>query len=387
MIGQEDVALLMDKSDLRQLKENIIKIRQKTKPDHAKQSMNRPIMTRKNNTEILLGCQHKYQPTLLVFPQKGQNCFSYCTYCFRASQFYDNNESKFIEKNATNTMKYLKRHPEITDLLITGGDPSYMTYADFSQYLLPFLDPAFSHIQTIRVGTRALSYQPQRYLSYPDTEKLLKLFKQVSEAGRRIAFMAHLSHESEFSPETVQAIRKLKEAGVQIFSQTPILKHINAVVGADDQVDVEKSSQLWVRKWNIENSLGIVPYYMFIARDCGPKNYFELPLVKAYDVYIRARQQMSGLSHTLRGPSMSCTPGKIQVTGTPTINGKRVIELKFIQSRNPEWQNQPFYAQYDEKASWISQLRPAFGEKKFFYEDELLNLIQKKIDDYAELNQ
>lgn len=68
---------------------------------------------------------------------------------------------------------------------------------------------------------------------------------------------------------------------------------------------------------------------------------------------------------------MSATPGKVQIVGTPVINGEKVFALKFIQGRNPEWTHQPFFAKYDETATWLDDLKPAFGEEKFFYEDEL----------------
>ncbi len=68
---------------------------------------------------------------------------------------------------------------------------------------------------------------------------------------------------------------------------------------------------------------------------------------------------------------MSATPGKVHVIGTADINGEKVFILKFLQSRNPEWIHKVFFAKYDEKASWLNDLKPAFGQEKFFFEDEL----------------
>ena len=67
---------------------------------------------------------------------------------------------------------------------------------------------------------------------------------------------------------------------------------------------------------------------------------------------------------------MSAGPGKIEVQGVTEINGEKVFVLRMIQGRNPDWVQQPFFAKYDEKATWISDLKPAFGEQKFFFEDE-----------------
>jgi len=109
---------------------------------------------------------------------------------------------------------------------------------------------------------------------------------------------------------------------------------------------------------------------MFVVRDTGAQHYFGVPLVRAYEIFREAYKKVSGMGRTVRGPSMSATPGKVLVDGTPTINGKKVISLRFIQGRIPDWVQKPFYAEYDEKAIWLDDLKPAF-EEKFFYEDEL----------------
>ncbi|HSB50704.1 MAG TPA: hypothetical protein VLC72_05195, partial [Nitrosopumilaceae archaeon] len=99
-------------------------------------------------------------------------------------------------------------------------------------------------------------------------------------------------------------------------------------------------------------------------------HYFGIPLVKAYEIFRNAYKQVSGLARTVRGPSMSATPGKVHLLGVSKINGKKVIVLRFLQGRNPDWVQIPFFAKYDEKAIWLDELKPAFSSK-FFFEDEL----------------
>lgn len=110
---------------------------------------------------------------------------------------------------------------------------------------------------------------------------------------------------------------------------------------------------------------------MFVERDTGAKHYFEVPLAEAVKIYHQATSCISGIGRTVRGPSMSSNPGKVHVLGTAEIAGEKVFVLKFIQGRNPAWTENPFFAKYDEKASWLNDLKPAFGEEKFFFEDEL----------------
>ncbi|MXY36492.1 MAG: lysine 2,3-aminomutase, partial [Dehalococcoidia bacterium] len=123
--------------------------------------------------------------------------------------------------------------------------------------------------------------------------------------------------------------------------------------------------------WREQVRLGMIPYYMFVARDTGAKHFFEIPLVRAWEIFRGAYNQVSGLARTVRGPSMSAEPGKVAVSGPAEVAGQKVLTLSFLQGRDPDWVGRPFFAQYDESATWLNELRPAFGEEKFFFEDEL----------------
>jgi hypothetical protein len=110
---------------------------------------------------------------------------------------------------------------------------------------------------------------------------------------------------------------------------------------------------------------------MFVARDTGARRYYEVPLVRAYEIYRDGVSRVSGLGRTVRGPSMSATPGKVVVDGTATIHDERVFVLRFLQARDPSWVGRPFFARLDRDAAWLDQLRPAFGEHEFFFEPGL----------------
>ncbi len=107
---------------------------------------------------------------------------------------------------------------------------------------------------------------------------------------------------------------------------------------------------------------------MFIVRDTGAHHYFGLPLDQCWKIFKSAYQQVSGIARTVRGPSMSATPGKVQVMGVSEVHGEKVFVLQMLQGRQPDWVASPFFAAYDEKATWLDELRPAFGEKQFFFE-------------------
>ena len=81
---------------------------------------------------------------------------------------------------------------------------------------------------------------------------------------------------------------------------------------------------------------------------------------------------------------MSATPGKVQMLGVTNVNDQKVFVLRFLQGRNPEWVQRPFFAKYDPDAIWLDELKPAFDEK-FFFEDEMNQLKTTKIyEDYPE---
>ena len=308
--------------------------------------------------EKIDGIQHKYNETVLFFPSQGQVCHSYCTFCFRWAQFIGDNDLKIATKEAGQLKRYVQAHPEITDILITGGDPLVMKTKNLRAHIEPLLE--LEQIRTIRIGSKALTFWPQRVVSDKDADDLLDLFREVQAAGKHLALMAHYNHWRELEPAIArEAIARVRETGAQIRAQGPLLAHIND--NADD----------WARLWQTQVELGIVPYYMFVERDTGARRYFEVPLARAWNIYRDAMKQVSGLARTARGPSMSSHPGKVEIQGVTEVAGEKVFVLRLIQGRNPDWVQRPFFAKYNEDATWLNHLEPAFGEDKFFFDDEL----------------
>ncbi|MFO7180873.1 MAG: lysine 2,3-aminomutase [Pseudomonadota bacterium] len=312
----------------------------------------------------LTGIQHKYRETVLFFPAQGQTCHAYCTYCFRWPQFVGGADLRFASREAETLIRYLEAHPEVTSVLITGGDPLVMKTEVLERYIAPLLEADLPHLASIRIGTKALAYWPYRFLG-PDGDALLSLFERVVRAGKSLALMAHFSHPRELEVEPAQrALARVRRSGAVVRCQAPLVRYVN-----DDPL-------VWAELWRLEVQLGAIPYYMFVERDTGPRHYFEVPLARAFEIYRAAFQRVSGLARTVRGPSMSSTPGKVCVEGVTEIGGERVFVLKFLQARDPDWVARPFFARYDERAAWLDQLRPAFGEREFFFERGLAALVR-----------
>jgi len=343
-----------DKNEIRTLAQTL---RARLNPHPAGQLEHN--LPRDESGDPVPGIQHKYRETVLFFPSQGQTCHTYCTFCFRWAQFVGDKALRIASSEAEGLHRYLRAHPEVTDLLVTGGDPMVMKTRFLVRYLEPLLRPEFDHVRTIRIGTKALTFWPHRFVTDEDADELLGLLRRLVAAGKHVAIMAHYNHWRELSTEIAfAAIHRLRDTGAEIRSQGPLLAHIN------DHPDV------WAKLWQRQVELGIIPYYMFVERDTGARRYFEVPLAQAWRIYRRAIQQVSGLARTARGPSMSATPGKVEVQGEVEIQGERVFVLRFIQARNPDWVQRPFFAKYSDSATWLDHLEPALGDGHFFYEKD-----------------
>lgn len=308
----------------------------------------------------IAGMQHKYRETVLFFPLAGQTCHAYCTYCFRWPQFVGLDDMKFAAREAAGLVDYLREHREVTSVLFTGGDPMIMRTEMLEQYIRPILDADLPHINSIRIGTKALAYWPYRFTHGEDADALMKLVESVRASGRDMAIMGHYSLKRELDmPVAQQAVRRLIGAGATVRTQAPLIRHVN------------DNAENWREMWRLQVRLGAIPYYMFVERDTGARGYFQVPLARVYEIFTQAYSQVTGLARTVRGPSMSCTPGKVMIDGIAEIEDEKVFVLKMLQARNPEWVNRVFFARFDPEAAWMDELKPAFGDERFFFEDGL----------------
>jgi len=353
MLSREDIGpiadLLAREAPAGEVRAAAHAVRMRLNPHPAGQlALNIPAV----NAEPVPGIQHKYPETVLIFPKQGQTCHAYCTYCFRWAQFVDEPDLKMATDDMVGVVDYLRAHPEVTSVLITGGDPMIMGSVVLRRYVEPLLNSGLDHLESIRIGTKSLAYWPQRFVTDPDADDTLRLFEEVAATGRNLAVMAHFSHPREMEPDLVgQAVTRIRSAGGVIRTQAPLIRTINDNPGT------------WSSMWRTQLRMGMVPYYMFVERDTGPQGYFAVSLARAAEIYRDAFSSVSGLCRTVRGPSMSATPGKVCVDGVAEVAGERVFVLHMIQARDPSLVGRPFFARYDPRAVWLSDLEPAFASR------------------------
>lgn len=355
----------------------------KTNPHDGKQKLNKPwFINDEGHLEILEGSQHKYPPIKLILDKTTQTCFSFCTYCFRHAQVRGD-EDMFVQREVSQVHEYLKRHKEVSDILITGGDGGYIPYERLLEYVTPIIeDPDLMHIRTVRIGSRAINFQPELILSEKFKANLEPLQK-LTEYGIQAIWVAHISTPHDIlNPVSVAAIRRLKKYGITIKSQSPIMNHISLFYNEDGKVDVDRSAQNWIDLGNVLGMLGIGFHSMYCARPTGEHHYFTAPLSDISKIFNKVYRSLSSVNRPSRYITMTSSAGKTSLLGTAEINGEKVFVLKFNEARNMEWMDTTFFARYDEAENTIEKLIP-FGAEKYFYEDELIS-IENQLSDALE---
>jgi L-lysine 2,3-aminomutase len=268
-------------------------------------------------------------------------------------------------------------HPEVTDLLITGGDAGYLPVERLEAYVKPIVeDPALVHIRTVRLGSRLLTFEPEMILTRK-YEKKLAVFDMLHENGVQLAWMAHFSTPRELlNPSTIAAIRRLQKHGVVVRSQSPIMKHISLFTDGTGKVDIERSAQNWTDLGNILATLQVGFHSMYCARCTGEHHYFTAPLADVEKVFNRIYRSLSSINRPSRYITMTTSAGKLSILGTAVVNGETVFALKFNESRNMEWMDRVFLAKYDVKQNRVDLLTP-YDTPKFFFEEELKEIERK----------
>ena len=355
-------------------------IQNNTNPHDGNQKLNKPWFENEDGQLVILeGSQHKYMPCQLIFDKTTQNCFSFCTYCFRHAQVRGD-EDMFIQEDIGAVLGYLKKNKEVTDALLTGGDGGLMPYERLKAYAEPLInDPDLMHIKTLRIGSRALTFDPEMILTSKYT-RFLELFKNLSENGVQVVWMSHFSTPREvLNPKTVAAIRRLRLYGVIVKSQSPIMNHISLFTDENGKTDIDRSAQNWIDLGNIFAMLSVGFHSMYCARPTGEHHYFTVPLADINKVFNKVYRSLSSINRPSRYITMTSSAGKTSILGTVDVNGEKAFALKFNESRNMEWMDHVYLAKYDEQENTVIQLKPFEGER-FFYEDELDQIEKNKME-------
>ena len=280
----------------------------------------------------LKGVQHKYPHTVLLLC--NEICGAYCRYCFRKRLFMNDNDE--VSLDITEGIKYIAERPQITNVLLTGGDPLVLGTRRLIQIFEALR--AIPHVQIIRIGSKMPAFNPWRVLD--DTE-LQEAFRKYSTPDRRIYMMAHFDHPRELTDPAIAGIDMLIKCGVICVNQCPMIKGVN-----DDATVI---AQLY-RKLSF---IGCPPYYLFQGRPTAGNQPYEVPIIRGYEIFEEAKKHLSGLAKRARFV-MSHETGKIEIVGVDSAH----IYLRYHRAKDPANEGRFLIFERDDNAFWLDQLTP-----------------------------
>ncbi len=281
------------------------------------------------------GCQHKYSDTALLLV--NEVCGAYCRYCFRKRLFMNDNDDASTDYSAG--LRYIAEHEEITNVLLTGGDPLIMSTRRLAQIIGDVV--SVPHVRIVRIGSKMVAFNPFRVLDDPG---LLDLIRSTCEGGTQVYIMNHFDHPRELTPESRTALRLLLNAGAQIVNQCPIIRGVN---------DRPQTFATLFRELSFQ---GCPPYYVFQGRPTAGNAPYELPIVEGFRIFTEANRLVSGLAKRARFV-MSHATGKIEICGVDDQH----IYMRYHRAHRREDYGQMVIALRDDEAYWLDQLTVVSG--------------------------
>lgn len=263
-----------------------------------------------SDNTVALGLQHKYPQTVLIL--STNHCAMYCRHCFRKRMVGATEEE--INNNFLATVDYIKAHPEVNNVLITGGDALMLSLEMLERYLEAFT--GMEQLHFVRFGSRIPVVFPQRVT---ENEALQALFRKYAKK-KQIFLITQFNHPREVTPEAAECVRIFREMGIVVRNQTVLLRGVND--------DPEVLGTLLQKL----TAIGVLPYYVFQCRPVrGVKARFQVPLEEGAKIVDAAKAMQNGQGKAFRY-CMSTPKGKVEILGQMP-DGKMLF--KFHQAKDP----------------------------------------------------
>lgn len=280
------------------------------------------------------GILHKYSYTALVVA--SEYCAMYCRHCFRKRMVGLPNEQTV--KNFQEAAGYISEHPEITNVVVSGGDPFLLPTSALKKMLNSLRD--IPHLNHVRIGSRAPVTYPMRF---SDTE--LINFLQEFNKHKTLFVPTHFNHAREITPESTEAVLRIRQAGITVNNQAVLLRGVNDTV--EDLV-------------NLMNGLlriGVNPYYLY---QCMPvarvRHHFQVPLREGVDLVDQARQRFDGYAKRFKF-IIGHEIGKIEICGR--IRDKIILKQIHAPADNQTQASRIMIRKLTENGGWLEDLPEA----------------------------
>lgn len=279
---------------------------------------------------VVPGLQHKYARTGLLLVT--DRCASYCRYCFRKRIV--GKDSGEIASDFAQVALYIGSHPEMTNVLLSGGDPFMLSTAKLNKILDHLLPIA--HLESIRFGTKMIAFEPKRF----EDSALTGLFRRIHEAGKAAIVITHFDHIGEISVDAERTIRSLRAEGVQFLNQSVLLAKVN-----DDP-------EILAATFAKCHQIGVRPYYLFQGRPVKGASHFQVPLRRGVEITHGISQRLSGIEKTFKY-IMSHHTGKIEILD---VGDDGRMYMRYHQNKVLERIGKIFSRPHVETACWLDDL-------------------------------
>jgi len=291
--------------------------------------------SKESQVTVRKGVQHKYATTVLLLV--NEVCAGFCRFCFRKRLFMNDNDEITYDINPG--LEYIRQHPEVTNVLLTGGDPMVLRTPKLKRIISALRE--IEHVRIIRIGSKIPAYNPFRFLN---DAALIAMLRKYSRSDRRIYMMCHFDHPRELTPQSREAIARLIDAGVICVNQNPITRGIS------------DSPEIMATLWKELSYMGVQQYYIFQGRPTAGNAPYLVPIVEGYRKVEQAKRKCSGLAKRVKYV-MSHKSGKIEIVGVD----HGYIYLKYHRARLPKDEQRFLVCHRDNDAYWLDQLKPVSG--------------------------
>ena len=281
------------------------------------------------------GVQHKYPYTVLLLC--NEYCGGFCRFCFRKRLFMKDNEETTLD--VSEGLKYIAGQPQVTNVLLTGGDPLLMSTIRLRRILEALR--AIPHVQIIRLGSKLPAFNPWRIL---DDQELQQVLRALSTPQKRIYLMAHFDHPRELTPAALESLDCFLRCGVIVCNQNPLLAGVND--------DPEVLAELFRRL----SFAGVPPYYLFQCRPTVGNKPYAVPIVRGHAIFEAAKKLVSGLAKRARF-IMSHASGKIEIVG---VDRERIF-MRYHRAKDPADEGRFLICRRNDEAYWLEDLEPVEG--------------------------
>jgi KamA family protein len=265
------------------------------------------------------GLQHKYGPTALLLITDV--CAAYCRFCFRkrftlatdpAHQITVGSGARETSLDITAACEYIAAHPQIDNVLLTGGDPLMVSPARLHGILTALR--RIPHVRIIRIGSKVPAFDPDRI-----TPALVDVLAEAGSPGRRVHVITHFNHSREVTPTAIAGLDRMAQAGVVLANQTPLLRGVN---DSPDEL---------ARLLQAVSDAGAPTMYVFHCRPVRGSEMFHTTVQDGLRTVMAVRPRLNGLAKRFRYVASHAT-GKIEILGI--FDGR--ILMRYHEARDPD---------------------------------------------------